>query len=337
MMYKYKLLLLVLTIVTSVSCRHDRLKVNVSSIKEEVAIVRFENDFFSLGSHPDSLQIAGLCSKFPAFSDLFFNQTIHIGTTSDSTGRRMISEFLTDSVIQLSKKRVEQFFPKNADFQKNLVKAFKHYRYYFPDNTLPVVYTCLSGFNESVFTSNGIIGVSLDKYMGATCEFYPLLGFTKYKQRKMIPEMIPSDVIHVWGMEQFPISRDATTIVDYMVHEGKLLCFCEALLPEMADTLLTGFSARQLKWCEKNEPQMWNYLIENKLLFSTKQMDIVRYINDGPTTNGFPPESPGRTGVWLGWQIVRAYLKHHPEVTLSQLMSDNNYMQILNSSAYAPE
>jgi len=81
---------------------------------------------------------------------------------------------------------------------------------------------------------------------------------------------------------------------------------------------------------------MWNYLVENKLLFSTKQMDIVRYITDGPTTTVFPQESPARTGVWLGRQIIRSYMRHNPGVSLPQLMANNDYQQILNASVYTP-
>jgi uncharacterized protein YjaZ len=81
---------------------------------------------------------------------------------------------------------------------------------------------------------------------------------------------------------------------------------------------------------------MWHYLIEHQLLFSTRQMDIVRYINDGPTTNGFPEGSPARTGAWLGWNIVKRYMKLHPEVTLPDLMKNDHYQDILNASGYAP-
>ena len=202
---------------------------------------------------------------------------------------------------------------------------------------MPVIYFCISGFNESVFTAEGIVGISLDKYLGPGCEFYDLLDFPRYKQRKMIPGMIPPDVAYTWGMTEFPLRSDATTLLDHMVHQGKLIYFTEAMLPRVADSLLTGFSARQLKWCALNEATMWNYLVENKLLFSTRQMDIVRYINDGPSTNGFPPESPARTGAWLGRQVIRAYMKRNPGITLAQLMANTNYREILNSSAYAPQ
>ena len=66
-------------------------------------------------------------------------------------------------------------------------------------------------------------------------------------------------------------------------------------------------------------------------------MDILRFINDSPNTTGFPVESPGRSGVWIGWQIVRQYMKKHKEISLTELMNDTDYQQILNSSGYFPE
>ena len=319
-----------------VGCQHNPLKVDISRIREEVPVVRYDQLFFSMGSYPDSATIAGMVAKYPEFTKLYSFQVIKIGNLNDSIGRMMVHEFVSDSVILLSKRKTEEIFPEHPEFEGKLIRAFKYYRYYFPGKTLPVIYACISGFNESVFISGNVIGVSLDKYLGSDCPFYPLLGLPKYKQQKMIPGMIPRDVVQAWARSQFPLKNEATTLCDYMMYEGKLQYFANAILPDMEDTLLTAYSERQLKWCTENESRMWNYLIENKMLFSTRQMDIVRYINDGPTTNGFPPESPGRTGAWLGWRIVMNYMKRHPEVTLPQLMMNNNFQEILNASAYAP-
>jgi len=126
-------------------------------------------------------------------------------------------------------------------------------------------------------------------------------------------------------------------LLDNMIQQGKLMYFVDAMLPEMHDSLKIGYTKLQLDWCKKNEAQMWSQLIEYKMLYSNKRMDIIRYINASPTTSGFPLESPGRTGVWIGWQIVRQYMKKFPETTLADLMQNSNYQQILNDSKYFPE
>ncbi len=122
-----------------------------------------------------------------------------------------------------------------------------------------------------------------------------------------------------------------------MIHKGKLMYFVDALLPNAHDSVKIGYTAKQLDWCERNEAQMWSQLIEHKMLYSNNRMDIVRYTNDGPRTSGFPLESPGKTGVWIGWQIVREYMDKYPETTLPELMKNSDYQQILNDSKYFPE
>ena len=108
------------------------------------------------------------------------------------------------------------------------------------------------------------------------------------------------------------------------------------MLPQQHDTLKTGFSLSQLEWCRRNEIMMWTYLVENKLLFSTDMRTIGRFINAGPFTRDFSRESPSRAAVWLGWQIVRSYMNRNRDVTLEELMLDNDYQGLLNLARYRP-
>ena len=153
----------------------------------------------------------------------------------------------------------------------------------------------------------------------------------------MHKDKIVSDVAYAWGITEFENTGKATTLLDNMIYHGKLMYFVDALLPEMDDSLKIGYTGLQIDWCKRNEAQMWSQLIEYKMLYSNKRMDIIRYINNSPTTSGFPLESPGRTGVWIGWQIVREYMNKFPETTLPELMQNNDYQQILNDSKYFPE
>lgn len=317
-------------------CSNNRLNISVSDIREEVEIIRYEEELFALGRNPGPEQVRRLHDRYPGFTDLFSYRIIRIGNMTDSAGISMITDFLNDTTILNAKKIADVVFRDFSSPGKELVKAFKHYRHYFPGKHLPVIYTCISGFNEQVFITDSLVGISLDKYLGPGCAYYSLLDIPRFRQRRMFPEMIPVDVMRLWGSGEFEIGRDATTLLDHIICEGKLMYFLEAMMPSSADTLLTGFTKKQLAWCRDNEVLMWNYLVEHKLLFSTKQMDIVRYISDGPSTNGFPQESPARTGAWIGWQIIRSYMKRNPEVSLQELMLNQNCQHILNASVYAP-
>ena len=320
------------------ACKPNPLKVNISDINTEVEVVRFDKELFAINSGDTLEFLSELSNKHPEFFDLFTYKVIQIGGIGDSLFVPGMKLFLTDTMILDVKKQVETEFSDFEKTEKQLQKAFKYFQYHFPEKPLPAIYTCISGFNQSVFTAENIIGVSLDKYLGRECEYYRKLNSTpRYKVLNMHKGKIASDVAYAWGITEFEHTNTGTTLLDNMVHQGKLMYFVDALLPEMHDSLKIGYTKLQLEWCKKNEAQMWANLIEHKMLYSNKRMDIIRYINASPTTSGFPLESPGRAGVWIGWQIVRKYMKKFPETTLSELMLNSNYQQILNDSKYFPE
>lgn len=332
------LFLILLTAVVFVSCKRNPLKVDISEINAKPKFVRFEKELFSI-QEKDSLQeFVDLREKYPDFFDLFTYKIILIGGIDDENFREYMNAFLTDTMILNIKSLVEEEFSDFDKIEDQITKAFKYYKYHFPNEDIPVVFTYISGFNQSVVTAENIIGISLDKYLGEDCEYYQKLSTTpQYKIVNMHKEKIVADVAYTWGMAEFDQTNKATNLLGNMIHQGKLMYFIDAMLPEMSDSLKIGYTEEQLEWCEKNEAQMWLQLVETKMIYSNKRMDIVRYINDGPYTNGFPLESPARTGVWIGWQIVRKYMREHPEISLEQLMKNSDYQQILNESGYFPE
>jgi len=68
-------------------------------------------------------------------------------------------------------------------------------------------------------------------------------------------------------------------------------------------------------------------------------MKIQTYLNEAPFTPGLGEknESAPRLGIWTGWQIVRQYMENHADITLQQLMANNDAQTILNDSKYRPK
>ena len=84
--------------------------------------------------------------------------------------------------------------------------------------------------------------------------------------------------------------------------------------------------------------QRKNFMEEN-LLFQTDYEKIKDYVSVAPFTPGLGEhnESAPKLATWAGWQIVKQYMDKHPEVTLQQLMKDNDAQKILNESKYRPK
>lgn len=321
-----------------VSCKQNPLKVDISNIEKEVEVIRFDEELISLNGKDTVQSWVDLSNTHPDFFNLFTYRIIKIGGINDENFTDLMKVFVTDSMIQEVKAKTDQEFSNYRKLEKQLKKAFKYYSYHFPNNELPNIYTYVSGFNQSIVTAENIIGISLDKYLGRDCEYYQQLNTTpQYKIQNMHKDKILSDVAYAWAITEFDDANSATNLLGNMVQKGKLMYLVDAMLPALQDSFKIGYTSPQIEWCEKNEAKMWTYIIEKKMLYSSKRMDIIRYINDAPSTSGFPTESPGRAGVWLGWQIVREYMEQHPETTLPELMANNNYQKILNESGYNPQ
>jgi uncharacterized protein YjaZ len=64
----------------------------------------------------------------------------------------------------------------------------------------------------------------------------------------------------------------------------------------------------------------------------------MRYFNDGPFTiaNGVPQESAPAIGVYVGYKMIEKYMKDNPNISLQELMFNNNWDQLFKEIAYRP-
>ena len=333
----YKVLCLIPLIFVLICCQRNPLKVDVSGIDLKLDIKRLDRDIFRLNADNLNTTIPELKRTYGSFFDAYNENVIAIGDPSDSLYATYLNTFLTDSVRMLTRVKIDSAFRDLTVLEKKLEDGFRHYKYYFPKKTIPRVFTIISGFNQSVVMTRNAIGISLDNYLGAKCPFYAMLALPEYKRESMRRDKIPTDVLYSWGISEFEFDESKNNLLSNMIYQGKMIYFLDAMFPDEPDYLKIGFQPEKLEWCKKNEPGMWTYLVEHKLLFDTERMNIVRFIGPAPFTSTFTKDSPGRTGVWLGWQIVKKYMKKNPGITLQALMAENDYQKILNESEYTPE
>jgi gliding motility-associated lipoprotein GldB len=335
-MMKQFFLILLLAVVVYGCGPEDRYEADVSEISVDLEIKRLDKDLFDL--NPDSVHkaIPVLSEKYGAFFELYNKNVINIGGSNSRAYPDNLQAFLNDYDMNQLHKKIMEVYPDLEDIRAKLETGFIHYKHYFPDKKVPAVYTYMGGFNQSIVVADSVLAIGLDKYLGRDCEFYDKLGWETYRQKNMHKKKIPSDCIRAWGQTEWPFDDSTDNLLSNMLYRGKLLYFTKSMLPDEPDTLITGFSEQELNWCTSNEENIWNYLIENKLLYSTDYMTINKMVNPAPFTSGFTKASPGRAVNWLGWKIIEAYMDRNSGVTLRQLMRDHDYQRILTESRYHP-
>jgi hypothetical protein len=336
MILKNKTAVVLLMMLILSACHRNPLNINVSNIESNLRILRLDQDLFTVTPENIQLVVPELEKKYRSFFDIYNKEVLAIGDSRDSLYGGYLLTFLKDPTNSKAKKKADSVFKDFKPLASQFELAFKHYRYYYPGLPVPVVCTYISGFNQSIVTTPGVLGISIDNYLGADCQFYKQLGVYEYKRQNMEPKNMVYDAMFGFVSQQFEYKGNTENLVSAMIYQGKLLYFLDALIPDGPDFLKIGYSKEQLNWCMEHETEMWSFLVEKKLLFSGDRMELVRFVNPAPFTTQFGQKSPGRTGVWLGWQIVKSYMEKNPGMKLQGLMEENDYHKILNESGYSP-
>lgn len=311
-------------------------KPDITKINVHLKIHRFDQAIFSI--KPDSIEqnIPKLENEFGDFFNLFCSRIINIGGANDRNFIPFLQKFITDYNMLTVYNDCQKNFKNIDGLTDSLTTCFRYYNYYFPDKNIPEIYFYIGGFNQSIVTSNNVLGIGLDKYLGYNYNYYKRLGLAKYQCYKLQKQFIATDCFRAMAWSEFPSNDSVNDLIHNMIYQGKVQYFIDKMLPDIEDSIKFAFTKSQYEWCLQNENLMWSYLIDKKLLFITGELDIKRFIDEAPFTTTFPHESPGKTGVWLGWRIVCNYMKNNPNITLNQLMLETNYEKILDGSKYNP-
>lgn len=313
------------------------LGVDVSSINvPAVKIRRFDRAVFSLAQGDLEANTQRLLHEYGDFYEGFVRNIICRGGTKDSAYAREIKRFVTDPDLNLVYEECKKKFDNLDDIEAALRDVFRHYKYYFPPGRLPIPVAAFTGLSYPMAVADSFVAFSAEMYLGRDSKIYDMAQVPLYQRRNMNRENIVPDFIKGWMLNEFPQKDEKNNLLSEMIYQGRIVYLIDAMMPDADDTIKIGFSKNQLDWCKRNEGNMWGFLLKNQLLYSESSMDIAQFTHEGPFTTGFAKESPARTGVWLGWQIVRSYMRKNPDTTLAQLMLINDAQKILDASRYKP-
>jgi len=299
-------------------------------------IIRVDKLLFETDTSKLNDALALFHAQNKEYTDIYTGNILRVGLVGEAQTIPALKGFVTDTVFSKVAATVLEKFNDISKTEKLIDKGLKKYRQNFPTAAIPKIYAHISGFNQPVFSSDQAIGIGLEMYLGRDCVFYDYLGIPQYKINNMYPEKMVTDLFYTMAFAQFANVDSTDNLLSNMIYQGKLLYFAEMMCPDLHDSVNIGYTSKQLKWCKKNETQMWTYLIENKILYSTERMVLQKFIADSPATNTFSPDSPGRTGAWIGLQIVRSFMENNETVTLPELMKIGSAQQLLSQSKYFP-
>lgn len=309
---------------------------DVSNINVDVKIIRFDSILFSKSVDSINTWLPEYLSLYPEFIDVYTTGIISVGSSSNKNFAKRFEEFISYTKGFEIDKAVSERFKDFNKIESKIVKGLKYYKYYFPNENIPEIYTYISGFNQSITVSENFIGIGLDKYLGMNSTYYTDMTIPRYVRYRAEKRFIPIDIIRALAYNKSDFPDVEQNLLNNIIYEGKIQYFIDKMFPYVADSTKIGYTSKQIYWCNNNEKQVWTWLVNNKKLFVTDYKEVRNFIGEAPFTVELSKESPGRIGVWVGWQIIKKYMKENPDISLADLMKNNDFQRILNSAKYNP-
>jgi hypothetical protein len=213
----------------------------------------------------------------------------------------------------------------------------------FPGRDTPSVYTMISDFNYSIFLfrddhRHDAIGVGKEMFLGDPAYYDPLStanpNFSTYLNRTFNTDHLVSKIMVALATDVIR-APSSNRLLDHILYEGKKLYFVKKWMPGIQDTLLHEYSREQWDWVQKNELDIWRFLLADKLLYKTSGRDVANLVDPAPHSQGMPPEAPGRAVNYIGLRIIEACMKKN-KYTDQQLADEQDYDGLLSLAKYIP-
>lgn len=316
--------------------------VDVSDINLDIKVERFDSDMSSLTPDNYESKLPAIGEKYGNFYYDYMDGMLSIGVPGDATFSQNLKTVLETADYNALKLEVATKYPSLKKQEEELTDAFKHVKYYYPEQKIPRIISFFSGFTVQIPVGDNYLGIGLDMFLGLDSKFYPAIrnSIPAYISRRFTAENITPRLMEAYVREElFPEPDDANTLLQKMIYNGKILYFMDAIMPNVPDSLKIGYTTEQQKWAESYEPGIWAYFLEGNFLYNSDYMEIQKYLTDAPFTPGIGEknESAPKLATFTGWKIVKKYMEKNPEVTVQMLMADDDYQKILNQAKYRPD
>lgn len=162
-------------------------------------------------------------TKYPVETRTLIEDVLKIGEVNDPKINQKFLKFFQDSTLQTIINDAEVQYADVEDINESLTLAFSNMEEKLPEVKVPKVYMQIGALNQSIIIGEGIIGISLDKYLG---ENYPIYQsyYNEQQRRTMNRSNIVPDAVMFYLLGNFPLQNfEKRSQTERDVHLSKIL------------------------------------------------------------------------------------------------------------------
>lgn len=335
-----KYYLFILPILAILSCNSKSSNLDWKNQEVEITSVSLHKSLQEYKDNPSSESYQKFKNSYPFFMDIYFKHLLPWRLKEDPKEQEeQFKEFVSYKDYSNLIDTVVLEYPKVDHIDKDLIKLFKHIKATDVDFMIPdTVFYYTSGINQSfsVILNEHSIAISLDMFLGKNYPHYqniepPIPNFILSRmERRHIPIWVAQNIYQ----DHYPFHLEIGDFLQLMLQKGKEYYFLEQVLPDLKMHEIFGYTPEQMDWAEKNERNIYNYFLENELLYSKNPVKIMRFLSETHSTVDFSPESPGNLGSFIGWKIIRKFATFKNNI--KEVMDASEDATILKNAMYKP-
>ncbi len=319
------------------SCKNGKDTPDVSHIKTDIRIDRFERAFFSMDTANMAGGLAGLRNAHPDFYATFMRDILGVNPTD--TAVFPVIKTIIASYSSLND-TIQEKYSNLAWLQNELAYDFRFVKYYYPDYAIPRVITFVGTLDApGIVLSPQYLGIGLHQYAGKSFSGYQLAEvqqlYPAYISQRFDKEYISTSCMKAVVDDLYPNRSTGKPLIEQMIELGKQWFLLDHFAPDAADSVKTGFTGKQLEWVTENEGNIWPVLVKENL-YSIEPSVIQTYIGEAPFTQILSQASPGNIGQWIGWRIVQRFAAKNEKLTVRQIMQ-TPAKAVFEGSNYRPK
>ncbi|MBK5277943.1 MAG: gliding motility lipoprotein GldB [Bacteroidia bacterium] len=296
--------------------------------------IQFESLEDSLPAITTKAELVSFFSQHTTLRDYFFSRPAY---PDDSVFINELFHRFTNPHLDTLLMETKKVFGDLTELKGEFRTAFANMKYYYPDFTPPKIITVITGLEGDLYVSDSLVIIGLDYFLGPNAKYKP--NMYEYMLRRYQKNFIVPSVMLLYGIDDRfnKTNVDDKTVLADMIAFGKAYYFAKHMMPCTADSIFIAYTQEEINGSRKNEGLIWYRFIEDQVLYETGHQVKQKYIDERPKTIEVGEKCPGRIGTWIGWEIVKTYMKRYPETTLPQLMLIQSADKIFKDSKYKPD
>ena len=215
--------LALLLMAVCMGCQWQAEKAEEHDQEQDVVIERYDRIESMYLSMADFAALHQMRTDYPVQTRTLIENVLQLGPVNDPEINNRLLVFFQDSTLQALVAEVERQYKDVGDLNKQLTNAFRRLSKLFPEIQLPHVYTQIGSLDQSIVVTDSLLGISLDKYLGADHPIYLRYGYTEQQRSMMTREYIVPNCLGFYLLSLYPLT-DAESLSDeqHLWHMSKI-------------------------------------------------------------------------------------------------------------------